>query len=138
MKIEAKEGAWYTAEEITGTPIEGSERVLIGRRYGYRMPLEGKTPEEIEKLKNTLKSEGVEAELKISSEKYTGIPAGTQFLEVFDEKSAIALEVRFLKQGIKLLTDRFKEHGLEYINRTPKEVNPAVKKSIWDRLFGRK
>ena len=135
MKIEGTE--WYTA---CGTilPDEGHEDKKEQVLYGYRMPLASKTPEEITNLIEQLKSEGVKVKLRTSEHEHTGIPKGTPFLQVLDEKSAISLEKSFLKKGITLEKDRYKEHGLEYINRTPKQITTVVRKSFFDRLFGRK
>ena len=133
MKIKGTE--WYTANGIRGTRIEGSERSAIQVLYGYRMPLKDRTTAEIIELRELLKSDGINTKLKTSKHEHTGIPAGVPFLEVLDEDSAIALEKTFLKQGIQLPTDRYKEYGLEYIKRTP---DPVVIKTIWDNLFGRK
>ena len=142
MKIKGTE--WYTAmgrkmevksfhdqddDESTYVPVT---------LYGYRMPIQGRKPQDINDLRELLKADGVDTKLRSSKHNHTGIPAGTPFLEVLDEKSAIALEKIFLKEGIVLETDRYKEYGLEYINRTPKQVSPVVKRSFFDRLFGRK
>lgn len=134
MQIRGTE--WYTAYGTHFEPIKGSERTKVQTVYGYRMPVEGRSDKEIKELMDLLKSDGVDAKLRTSKHEHSGIPAGTPFLQVLEEKSAIALEKIFLKQGIVLETDRYKEYGLEYINRTPKE-NVAAKKSFWDRLFGR-
>ncbi len=107
--------------------------------YGYRKSVQGKTQDEINAEIEDLKRNGVEhIKLRKSVHSHLGIPAGTPFLQIFDEQSAIALEKMLLKKGIELPADRYKEYGLGYINRTPKEISPAVKVSIWDRLFGRK
>ena len=136
MKIKGTE--WYTASAYRGRQIEGSERSEILVSYGYRMPVQGRTSKEINELRELLKGDGVNTKLRSSKNSHTGIPAGNPFLEVLDEKSAIALEKIFLKRGVVLETDRYKEYGLEYINRTPKQVSPVVKRSFFDRLFGRK
>ena len=136
MKIKGTQ--WYTACATKFTPIKGSERVQFQTLYGYRMSVKGRKKEEIKSLIDQLKADGVTAKLKVSKHEHSGIPAGTPFLQVLDEESAIALEKIFLKEGIVLETDRYKEYGMEYINRTPKQITPAVKKSFFDRLFGRK
>lgn len=137
MQIEGTE--WYTACGTKFTPIEGSERTQVQTFYGYRMPVGGKKDSEVKDLIALLKSDGVHAKLKTSREDHSGIPKGTPYLQVLDEKSTIALEKLFMDQGIELPVDRYKEYGMEYINRTPKaELAPVVKKSFWDRLFGRK
>lgn len=136
MKIKGTN--WYTACGTHFTPIEGSERTQVQTFYGYRMPVGEKTEKEIKEFMALLKSDGIDSKLKKSKHEHSGIPAGVPFLQVSDEESAIALEKVFLKSGIVLETDRYKEYGLEYINRTPKPVAPAVKKSFFERLFGRK
>ena len=136
MKIEGTE--WYTASGYKSKQIEGSERTMVGVLYGYRMPVLGRNPEEISDLQDVLKSDGIVAKLKTSEHDHTGIPAGTPFLQVLDEESAIALEKLFLKSGISLPPDRFKEYGLKQIDRPKKEMSVVQKKSIWGSLFGRK
>ena len=136
MQIKGTE--WYTACGTKFAPIKGSERTQVKTLYGYRMPVSGRDEEEIKALVDQLKADGVEAKLKTSKHDHSGVPSGTPFLQVLDEKSAIALEKIFLESGITLETDRYKEYGLEYINRTPKPIAPAVKRSFFERLFGRK
>ena len=136
MKIDGTE--WYTASGYKSKQIEGSERSMIEVVYGYRMPVLSRSPKEISDLQNILKSDGVVAKLKTSKHDHTGIPAGTPFLQVLDEESAIALERLFLKSGINLAPDRFKEYGLEHIDRPKKEVSIVQKKGILNSLFGRK
>lgn len=136
MQIRGTE--WYTASGTKFTPIEGSERTQVQTFYGYRMSVAGRKDSEVKELMALLKSDGVNAKLKISKHSHTGIPKGTPYLQVLDDESAIALEKIFLKDGIELPTDRYKEYGMEYINRTPKVVPQVVQRSFWDRLFGRK
>ena len=144
MKIRGTE--WYTAvgekqiEKSSHSESSDETPTMVSIIfYGYRKPVQGKSLAEINTEINELKSKGVEQiKLRTSVHSYTGIPAGTQFLQVLDEKSAIALEKIFLEKGIDLPSDRYKEHGLGYINRTPKVIKPVVKKSIWSCLFGRK
>lgn len=126
---------WYTASGVTFTPTkEGGTRAKTV--YGYRLPLHDKSVNEMNELRDLLKSEGVTVKLKSSKNAHTGIPAGKPFFEVLDEKSVIALEKVFLQEGITLPPDRYKEYGLEHINRTSKTVSPALQ--FWSRLFGRK
>ena len=137
MKIKGTE--WYTSREIKCTPIEGSDgRVYIQKLYGYRMPVPGRTTKELKELMTLLKSDGIDTKLMTEEGLETEIPAGTPFLQVSNEKSAIALENLFLKQGIVLKEDRYKEYGLKRINRPAKEVNPVVKKSFLGFFFGRR
>ena len=133
MKIRGTE--WYTANAINFIPVEGGGR-KVQTLYGYRMPVSGKKDSETEELMALLKADGVEnIKLKTSKHDHSGIPKGTPFLEVLDEESVIALEQIFLKQGIELPTDRYKEYGLEYIKRQPTPL--PVKKSWLDRILGR-
>ena len=136
MKIKGTE--WYTATAYQGKQIKGSERSGVQVYYGYRMSVQGRTPKEINELKELLKADGVNTKLRSSKVNHTGIPAGTPFLEVLDEESVIALERIFLKEGIVLETDRYKEYGREYINRPPRQISPTLKRSFFDRLFERK
>ncbi len=135
--MQIKGTKWYTACGTKLEEIEGSERVFVKKIYGYRMPVGSKKDSEIKDLIDLLKSDGVHAKLRTSKNDHSGIPKGTPFLQVLDEESAIALEKLFMKQGIELPSDRYKEYGLEYINRTPKKMAPAVQKSFWKRFFGR-
>lgn len=132
MQIRGTE--WYTA--LRTYSDEKGNQVSV---YGYRMPVQGRDSRELKEFIALLKADGVDVKLRVSSNSHLGIPAGTPFIQVLDDESAIALEKIFLKQGIELPTDRYKEYGMEYINRTPKaELAPVVKKSFFDRLFGRK
>ena len=131
MQIRGTE--WYTAFCDPSLKNGASKAV-----YGYRMPVQGKDPKELEKMMSDLKKEGVSVILRTSQNTHVAIPAGSPFIQVLDEESAIALEKLFFKKGIELPTDRFKEYGMEYINRTPKQVPPVVQKTFWDRLLGRK
>ena len=137
MKIKGTE--WYTACGIKFTPIEGSERVELQKFYGYRIPVQDKNSKELNELITLLKTDNVNVKLKTSKHDHTGIPKGTPYLQVLDEKSAIALERIFLEQGITLSPDRYKEYGLKYINRTQNEkLNSSLKKSFLNCLFERK
>ena len=132
MQIKGTE--WYTAFCDPSLKNGASKAV-----YGYRMPVQGKEEKELKKMIAFLKQDGVDVILRTSQNSHVAIPAGSPFIQVLDDESAIALEKIFLKQGIELPTDRYKEYGMEYINRTPKaELAPVVKKSFFDRLFGRK
>ena len=124
---------WYTAFCDPSLKNGASKAV-----YGYRMPVQGQDRKEVEKLIVNLQKDGINVVLRTSQNSHVAIPAGSPFIQVLDEESAIALEQNLLKKGIKLQTDRYKEYGLEYINRThPKELESAVKKSLWARLLGR-
>lgn len=131
MQIKGTE--WYTAF-CDPSLKDGASKAV----YGYRMPVLGKNAKELEKFMASLKAEGVDVVLRTSQNSHVAIPVGSPFIQVLDEKSAIALEKIFLKQGIELPQDRYKEYGLEYINRTPNKLDSLIKKSLWDRLFGRK
>ena len=129
---------WYTASGYHGEQIKGSERSMIRVWYGYCMPIQDKDEKETKSLMGILKADGVITKLKTSKHTHTGIPAGTPFLQVSDEESIIALEKIFLKQGIELSPDRYKEYGLDRILRPVKDsVAPVAKKSIWSKFFGR-
>ena len=138
MKIKGTE--WYTACAVK--LVKKGNSAKVEGKYGYRLPVEGRSPEEIKEMQNLLKADGVSSSLKTSMKDHTGIPAGTVFIEVLDEKSATALEGIFLKQGIDLPADRYKEYGLEIINRPGRKVDLeldfGIKKSFLDRLLGRK
>ena len=129
---------WYTACGTYSTPLKGGERAQVQTVYGYRMSVQNKDIKELKELLEQLKSNGINARLKTSKHDHTGIPKGTPFLEVLDEKSAIALEEVLWEQGIELSKDRYKEYGLEYINRTARKLSPPVKKSFFVRLFRRR
>ena len=131
MQIRGTE--WYTA--LRTYPDEKGNQVSV---YGYRMPVQGRDSRELKEFIALLKADGVDIKLRVSPNSHLAIPVGTPFIQVLDNQSAIALEEIFLRQGVDLPADRFKEYGMEYINRTPKQVPQVVQKTFWDRLFGRK
>ena len=147
MKIKGTE--WYTAYRISQlegssfcmpcgsnmTLVKGSERGMEQMFFGYRMPVHEKDSAEVKELMAILKSSGVNTKLRTSKRGHTGIPAGTPFLEVFDEESTIALEKIFLNRGVVLSPNRYKEYGLEHINRPPQS---AVQHSLLSKRFERK
>ena len=109
--VEIKGTKWYTASATKFIPVEGKgTKVCIV--YGYRMPVEGRSEQELKNLMNQLPSDGINAKLRTSKNEHTGIPAGTPFLQVLDEDSILSLEEIFLKQGIELPMDRYKEYGI--------------------------
>ena len=117
---------WYTA----------AGRLPSGEvSYGYRRSVKDLTATELTKLVHLLKSDGINTILRISQHDHRGVPAGTPMLEIFDEESILAFE-GMLPKGV-LPADRYKEHGLEYINRPARKAKPPVPKSFWGRLFGR-
>lgn len=141
MKIKGTD--WYTAVDEKRViksfhdDDEESPTYVPVTYYGYRRSVQGKSETEIKAEIEDLKRKGIEhIKLKKSMHAYTGIPAGTFFLQVLDEDSVIALEKSLLKEGIDLPTDRYKEYGLKYINRPPSQEKTIPKLSIWKRLFG--
>ena len=133
MKIKGTN--WYTAFCDPSLKNGASKAV-----YGYRMPVQGKKQEEIDKMIADLKKEGVRVVSRTSQNSHVAIPAGSPFIQVLDEESAIALEQIFLKKGIEVPTDRYKEYGMEYMKRgelsRPQKQHPPKTISFWAKLFG--